>query len=178
MRRLLLCITLVAAALAVAPGSARAVPPSKRPSWPFAGLQFLVGEWTGEGSGTPGQSSAGAWKLEADLAGQILVRTSFAEYPPVAGQKVPARHEDRMVIYAEGTAVKAIYFENEGHVIRYLVTATGKSATFESEAGEPGPRFKLVYEQKAAGSVSIVFSLAPPGSVAYRPYVTGTSRRK
>ena len=176
MRELLLCIMLVASAMA--PRDALAGAPPAAAVSPLAALQFLVGEWIGVGSGKPGETSAGGFTLAPDLDGKVLLRTSFAEYPARPGHKGSSRHDDRMVIFPEAGALKAIYFDNEGHVIRYLVVSTGKSVIFESEAAAPGPRFRLVYEAKGADTVSIVFSIAPPGSLAYRPYVTATARRK
>jgi hypothetical protein len=82
-----------------------------------------------------------------------------------------------MIVYPAGPLLKAIYFDNEGHVINYTVTTTDKTATFESDAGPPSvPRFKLVYEQKDAATVGLVFSIAPPGS-PFRPYITASAKR-
>jgi hypothetical protein len=142
---------------------------------PFSGLQFLVGAWKGAGGGKPGDGS-GQFTFKPDLGGKVLLRRNFAEYPPRPGEKQGARHDDLMVVYPAGGALKAHYYDNEGHVIRYVVTtAANKTATFESEAG-PGPRFKLVYEQKDAGTVGIGFSIAPPGK-PYQPYLSATAKR-
>ena len=79
-------------------------------------LQFLIGNWTGEGSGTPG-NGAGAFSFEPDLQRHILVRKSFAEYPPANG-KPAYRHDDLLIVYREDGQLRAIYFDNEDHVIR------------------------------------------------------------
>jgi hypothetical protein len=61
-------------------------------------LQFLIGDWSGEGGGQPGQASAGSFSFTPELQGTILVRRSFAEYPPANGR--PAfRHDDLIVVY-------------------------------------------------------------------------------
>ncbi len=150
---------------------------SAAPADPFAGLAFLVGEWTaGSGSGRPGEAVGGGFSLRPDLGGAVLVRRSRAEYAPRPGQARGEVHEDLMVIHREGAALKATYWDGEGHVIRYAVATEPGRATFESEPG-PGPRFRLVYEEKGEGEVSIAFLIAPPGK-EFQPYVTGTARRK
>jgi hypothetical protein len=171
---------LLAAALLL-PSVARA----EAPADPFAGLQFLVGAWKGVGSGKPGDG-AGEFAFKPELGGKVLLRRNFAEYPPKPGEKQGTRHDDLMIVYPSGPtggALKADYYDNEGHVIRYAVTTAAQganqgernTATFESEAG-PGPRFKLVYEQKDAGTVGIGFSIAPPGK-PYQPYISATAKR-
>ena len=47
----------------------------------WAPLAFLVGEWTGEGGGGPGQGSGG-FSFLPDQNGTILVRKNRADYPP------------------------------------------------------------------------------------------------
>ncbi|MGO9231334.1 MAG: hypothetical protein ACLQKA_19260 [Bryobacteraceae bacterium] len=84
-------------------------------------VQFLVGRWTGEGGGEPGAGS-GAFTLAPDLQGKILVRKSFAAYPAAADR--PAfRHDDLIVVYRDGPSaeLRAMYWDNEGHVIAYTV---------------------------------------------------------
>ena len=60
-------------------------------------------------------------------------------------------HHDILYIFEEapGQSLKAIYFDNEGHVIHYDVsTPTPTSVVFLSEASHPGPQFRLTYELK------------------------------
>ncbi len=143
---------------------------------PFAGLAFLVGEWTATGGGgKPGEGVQGGFTIRPDLGGAVLVRRNRAEYAPRPGQARGEVHEDLMVIHPEGGALKATYFDNEGHVIRYAVTAEGGRAVFESEPG-PGPRFRLVYQRTGGNEVSITFLIAPPGK-EFQAYVSGTARR-
>jgi hypothetical protein len=103
------------------------------PKWePF---QFLVGDWVGEGSGQPG-AGQGEFSFAAELGGQILVRRSFNQ--PASGP----RHEDLMVVYLEPEP-RAIYFDSEGHVIHYQLSAPAKGrAVFESS---DAPGYRLTY---------------------------------
>jgi hypothetical protein len=143
---------------------------------PFAGLRFLVGEWVGNQTGAAGEPSGG-FSLAPDLGGHVLVRHNEAIYPPKPGEKEGAHHTDLMIVYPEDGLLKATYFDNEGHVIHYVVTATGKSVTFEIEESPKAPRFKLVNELKDDGQLGILFSIARPGQ-PYKPYITATAHRK
>ena len=146
------------------------------PTDAWAGLRFLLGDWTGVGSGKPGEPTGG-FSFAPDLDGNILVRKNFAEVPSKPGQKQPARHEDLMIVYPLGTSLAAMYFDNEGHVIRYAVTTAPGKATFESEETSRAPRFKLVYEDQKEKGVGFTFSIAPPGK-PYQTYLRGELRRK
>jgi hypothetical protein len=142
--------------------AAVAQPPAAKPDW--APFSFLIGEWVGAGSG-----SAGEFSLQPDLQGNVLVRKNVATAPT-------GRHEDLMVIYPEAPGLRAIYFDNEGHVIHYRVTAAESQAVFTSEEG-PGPRFRLTYRKNPDGTVRTIFEIAPPGG-ELKTYLEGTVRRK
>jgi hypothetical protein len=61
-------------------------------------------------------------------------------------------HSDLLYIYPDGPeqSLKAIYFDNEGHIIEYSVsTPTPTTAVFLSDSSQPGPQFRLLYERKA-----------------------------
>src|SRR6266404_247911 len=96
-------------------------------------LQFLVGQWTGEGGGEPGQGS-GSFSFTPDLQGKILVRKNFAEYPPSNG-KPAYRHDDLMVIYRDGPSrqLRAIYFDSAEHTIEYSINPLDGGVMFVSE---------------------------------------------
>jgi hypothetical protein len=148
---------------------------------PWGGLQFLVGSWTGAGSGQPGQSGSGASDFAFDLDGKVLVRTNRTEYPPKPGEKAGVVHKDLLIIYPQPGASKlsAIYFDNEGHVINYSVALPAKqpAVVFESEASEKAPRYRLAYELAKDGTLSVEFFVAPPGG-EFKSYVKGTLKRK
>ncbi len=127
-------------------------------------VQFLIGRWTGEGGGSPGNGS-GEFTLEVDLQGKILLRKNFADYPAAAGR--PAfRHDDLMVVYREeGSAdLKATYWDSEGHVIAYKVQPAAEGGvTFLSDAPPAGMRYRLTYLPAGKDKVKIRFEIAPPG---------------
>lgn len=144
----------------------------------LASLGFLLGGWDGGGSGTPGQGSGGT-SFATGLQDRVIVRTNFAVM--AATDKTPAaRHDDLMIIYVdERGGVRADYYDNEGHVIRYAVTAPGPGrAVFVSEVAAAAPRYRLTYDTAPDGVVKGSFSVAPPGKPdAFTPYLTWDMRR-
>ena len=140
-----------------------------------------MGRWVGEGSGQPGQGS-GSFSFRFDLQGKILVRNNRADYP--ARQDRPAfSHEDLMVIYHEGEGMpaRAIYFDNEGHVINYAASASedGTAWLFVSDPAPSRPRFRLTYTKENHGTLAIKFEIAPPGQPdSFSPYIEAKARRQ
>jgi len=160
--------------------AASAQTPPAKPDNPWAKLNFLVGEWQGIGSGAPGEATGGT-TFSFELGGKVLLRKSWAKYPPKPGEKEGLSHEDLMIIYpaSGGAPFRAVYFDNEGHVINYAVSFPDQanSAVFETEPGPPGPRFRLTYGLGSAGTLENVFWIAAPGG-DFKAYVQGTLKRK
>jgi hypothetical protein len=140
----------------------------------------LVGEWAGEGTGNPG-NGAGTSSFQFDLQKQVLVRRSHSEYP-AAGSRPATVHDDMMVIYpGSGEESRAIYFDNEGHVIEYTATWTSgaETLTFLSKPTAGAPQFRLIYKKVDAQTLTVAFEMAPPGQAgAFKPYVSGRLKRK
>jgi hypothetical protein len=137
----------------------------------WAPLSFLIGDWEGAGSGKPGES-VGRFNLKPDLQGHVLVRRSTADTQN-------GHHEDLMVIYPSEHGFRAVYLDNEDHVINYAVTATDspKSAVFLSDEVPGAPRFRLTYRANADGSVGVVFDIASPVSKEFKTYTQGVVRK-
>ena len=76
-----------------------------------------------------------------------------------------------------GSALKADYFDSEGHVIHYDVTTpTPMSVVFLSTPG-PGPQFKLSYE--LSGKVMTGrFQMHMPGQGDWHTYLEWSGSRK
>ena len=161
---------IVAAAIAVAlsaSGAAQAAAPDWTP------LSWLVGRWVGEGGGA--MLGKGGFSFLPDNDGHLLIRRNVADYPPQNG-KPALHHEDLMVIYREGGALKATFWDNDDQVIRYAVTATPQAVVFLSEPA-PGPRFRLTYTPTSQG-LSGQFEIAPPGAPdQFKTYLAWTARR-
>lgn len=139
-------------------------------------LEFLIGQWTGQGSGSPG-NGAGAFSFTPDLQRRILVRKSFAEYPP-AGGKPGFRHDDLLIVYREGAApIRAIYFDNEGHVIRYTVATAANQAVFTSDGSRNETRYRMTYRAAGPNQLSFRFEIGEPGK-DLAAYIDAVLRRE
>jgi hypothetical protein len=104
-------------------------------------LEFLLGKWVGIAGekDTPLGAGQGAFSFEAQLNQKIIVRHNHAAY------NSGAQHDDLMVIYFDGpnASPRAMYFDTEGHVIRYNLTFPSANAVvFESDGTQPA-RLKL-----------------------------------
>lgn len=134
-------------------------------------LSFLEGTWqakTGEGSSA---KVTGTYTFAKELKGHILARHGV-----VAGCTGPeafdCEHSDLLYVFEErpGQPLKAIYFDNEGHVIHYaLSTPDATTAVFLSEPG-PGPRFRLVYHLEHAVMLG-KFQMQMPGQDDWKSYL-------
>jgi hypothetical protein len=160
MRSLLVCAILAAALL-----------PAQTKN-PWESLDFLRGTWT---SST--DDSRGASTFKFDLDQHILVRTNFADY--TKGPQAGTHHTDLMIIYFDPPRKppRAVYFDSEGHTIRYNLTFPARnSVTFESDPSQPGPRYRLSYAVTGK-TLEGKFEVAPPGTSAYKTYLSWTSTK-
>jgi hypothetical protein len=85
-----------------------------------------------------------------------------------------------MVVYKnqEGNPAKAIYFDNESHVIRYNITYADRKIVLTSEPNPATPRFRLVYELLEDSLVNIRFEMAMPNAPEeFKLYLEGRSRK-
>jgi hypothetical protein len=138
-------------------------------------LDFLLGEWNGVAGEKdtqlgPGQ---GAFSFQAELQQKIIVRHNNANYDS------GVRHDDLLIVYldAPDQTPRAIYFDSEGHVIRYNLTfPSAARVVFESDGTQPGPRYRLSYWLEA-GSLKGRFEVAAP-SKDYQTYMSWSSIRK
>src|SRR5436190_4028152 len=126
MVKLLNAIVLLLLLTSIAPAQAQAPQTKDAANWDS--LRFLLGEWIGEGTGAPGEGTGG-FSFELDLQDKVIVRKNHADYP-AAKEKPAYSHTDLMVIYREvDDSTKAMYFDNEGHVIHYSVKLSKDQTT-------------------------------------------------
>lgn len=170
MRKLLTIAALFALTL---PAVAKPQPPDL-----WQPLQFLVGEWTAEGSGEPGRGS-GSFSFRFDLDRKILIRQNRSDYP--ATKDHPAfSHGDLMVIYPDSKpgSFRAIYFDNEGHVIEYGVKVRSEGTVEFVSSAAPGlPRYRLTYTKSNGNDLGVKFEIAPPDKPdSFKTYLDGFAR--
>jgi hypothetical protein len=140
---------------------------------PWQSLQFLIGTWeaTTQG-GSARAASAGSYTFQMELRNQVLARHSSG-----AACKGPAdfncAHSDLLYVYQDSPSqpYKAIYFDNEGHVIHYDVsTPTSSTAIFLSDPSRPGPQFRLSYALNGS-TMSGKFQMRMPGQAEFNTYL-------
>lgn len=127
----------------------------------LAPLAFLLGQWEAlpDGSG-----SRGSCTFALSLQDRVIVRTNHAEAPAVGGRPASV-HDDLMVIYEEGNALKADYYDSEAHLIRYAVSVpSANRAVFVAEATAASPGYRLTYWLEKPGIVRGRFEMAAPGA--------------
>jgi hypothetical protein len=138
--------------------------------------QFLIGRWTAAGGGQAGQGS-GSFSFTPDLQGRILVRKNVAEYP-AANEKPAYRHDDLMIIYREESdrPARAIFFDNEGHVIRYTMQPSDGGVKFVSDGSADVMRYRLTYTNTGKSTLKLKFEIAPPGK-DFTTYIEAAAQR-
>ena len=150
---------------------------TSKPDW--SAFQFLLGEWTGEGSGNPGQGN-GTFTFSMELQGHIIIRHNQSDYPETK-TNTAFSHRDLMVIYQDpGKLVRAIYFDNEDHTIQYntIISEDRKSIMFISDSLTKGPCLKLTYTLLSDDSLLITFETALQGKPeSFSKYLEGRAHR-
>ena len=86
------------------------------------------------------------------------------------------------VVYRDApeAALHAIYFDSEGHTIRYEVKAQsdGREVVFVSAREPSAPRYRLTYSRVDQNRIKIKFEIAPPGHPEeFATYIEAGARR-
>ncbi|MGD1005892.1 MAG: hypothetical protein ABR980_01505 [Ignavibacteriaceae bacterium] len=141
---------------------------------------FIIGEWIGEGAGTPGQGT-GSFSFDFDLQKRVLIRKSVANFP--ATKNKPAySHNDLTVIYKEpSNSTEAIYFDNEGYVIKYSVNFSDdqNSIIFVSIPEPNEPIYRMTYIKVSNQKLNLKFEIAQPGAPSsFSTYLEANAHRK
>ncbi|MGB9234248.1 MAG: hypothetical protein WCC04_07520 [Terriglobales bacterium] len=148
---------------------------------PWRALAFLQGTWEAKtAGGAAGAKGTGSYTFRTELKNHVLARHRTTS----AGCKGPADfdcdHSDLLYIYqdATGQPLKAIYFDNEGHVIHYDVsTPDATTAIFISESARPGPQFRLMYELKS-GVMWGKFQIRMPDQAGWQSYLEWSGSKR
>jgi hypothetical protein len=139
---------------------------------PFKALAFLEQNWEANTNGSGGIKSAGTYTFRPELNGHVLARRSISDAACKGPATFDCEHNDILYVYQEqpGQPLKAIYFDNEGHVIHYNVsTPTATKVEFLSEASQ-GPQFRLTYEL-VGPLMTGKFQSRMPGQTEWKSYL-------
>jgi hypothetical protein len=126
---------------------AQSIPPETN-QW--SALSFLEGTWDAKATGNGGAAAIGSYTFRLELRDHILARHSNLNECK-GPSTYDCEHSDLLYIFRDAPTqpLKAIYFDNEGHVIHNNVsTPSPTSAVFLSDSPQSGPQFRLVYELK------------------------------
>lgn len=171
---------------AQSPAQTPAQPPAKAPAQPestptaqpqvnadpWAGLRFLIGSWEAKTTGGVAQAQASAgYAFRLELRDHVLARHTRSGACS-APDDFDCQHSDLLYIYpGNGSALQAIYFDNEGHVIRFdLSMPKPNSVIFLSDAAQPGPQYRLSYDL-LEGVMSGKFEIKMPGQADFTSYL-------
>jgi hypothetical protein len=149
-------------------------------SSPWDGLDFLKGSWIAKAKGPNDVVTAGTYTFQSELDNHVMARYSTRDGNCKAPANFDCEHGDSLFIYedAPGQALKAIYFDNEGHVIHYDVSTPAPGvAVFLSEPSGKGPVFRLRYELHGS-EMSGRFEMQLPGRSDWKSYLEWTGPRK
>jgi hypothetical protein len=146
---------------------------------PLNALSFLEGGWEAKTqAGSAAANAAGTYTFKRDLGNHILARISDS-----SACKGPTtfncEHRDLLYVYSDapGQPLRAIYFDNEGHVIHYEVTTPAPATVvFLSEPSASAPQFRLVYDLKD-GTLTGKFQMRGPGQTEWKSYLEWSGPR-
>jgi hypothetical protein len=83
-----------------------------------------------------------------------------------------------MIISDDGATheLRAIYFDNQEHIIHYVIKSSENSAEFLSEGGQGAPRLRLTYASAGADRLNLKFEIAPPEK-NFTSHIEASARR-
>jgi hypothetical protein len=143
-------------------------------------LQFLVGAWEAKTrGGSAGAASTGAYTFQFELKNCILARRTNS-IDCRSPSDFNCEHSDLLYIYPDTSrgAFKAVFFDNEGHVIYYDVSApNANTAVFVSTPSQTGPQYRLSYVLKG-NELFGKFEVRAPGRGEFTAYLEWSGARK
>ena len=141
-------------------------------------LDYLIGEWTGSGGGSGSGQGEGGSVFRYDLDSNVIIRENYAHYP-AQNNKPEYTHKDLMIIYWQTVLPKAIYIDNEKHVINYNIELKENELVFTSEEVKGTPQFRMTYIKIDQNRMNLKFDIAPPNKPGkFMPYITADMKRK
>jgi hypothetical protein len=147
---------------------------------PFKALAFLQGTWEAATQDKAGVHVTGTYTFKPELGGHILGRHITSLTACKGPDTFDCEHSDLLYVFEErpGQPLKAIYFDNEGHVIHYSVsTPDATMVVFLSDASGGGPQFRLTYELKNS-IMNGKFQMHMPAQAEWKSYLEWSGTRK
>lgn len=142
------------------------------------GFHFLIGEWIGAGGGTGSGQGEGSCIFRFDLDSNVIIRENYAHYS-AQNNKPEYTHKDLMIIYWQAASPRAIYIDNEKHIINYNIELKEKELVFTSEIVNGTPQFKMTYVKLDQNNMNLKFDIAPPNTPGkFMPYISAEMKRK
>jgi hypothetical protein len=156
--------------------------PTPTPPSPWAAIQFMVGEWTGESEGQPGKGSVKR-TYRFTLKDKFLHEQNVSTYPPQPKNEKGEVHE-HWSFFSHDRARRTLVlrqFHQEGFVNQFTLLAGSPAGTlvFESEALENVPggwKARETYEVLSADEFVETFELAE-GTNPYDVYSQARFKR-
>src|SRR5262249_6004997 len=125
------------------------------PADPLRPLAFLEGTWAAAGKGPQGAAASGSYAFERQLNGHVLMRRIVSKEGCSGPASFDCLHSDFLAVYQDGPGrpLRALYLDNEGHTIHYVVNVVSPNSVellSEPAAGGSGsmPQFRLLYERE------------------------------
>lgn len=166
--RTFICISLMM--ISVCSARAQQIEPSTWLPW-----KYLIGDWIMDTQPNEGSTT---FSFALTSSGQTLVRTNRTE-SPAARNKPAYTHLDTLWVNvnANGLADKAVYHDNEGHRLNYLITYPENSIILTAEAEKNAPKFRLRYTRKDDKHVHLRFEYCAPGQIDFTTYLETSAHK-
>ena len=115
----------------------------------------------------------GTYTFRLELDNHVLARHAVSDSTARKSATFDYKHGDLFYVYQDmpGQPLKAIYFDNEGHVLHYAVTTPAPASVLFLSNSPPGvPQFRLIYERKG-DTMAGKFQILPPGQKDWMSYL-------
>ncbi len=145
---------------------------------PWLPIRFLLGSWEAKTTGGVAQAQASAgYSFRLELREHVMARHTRSGVC-AAPDDFDCQHSDLLYIYSEGNGLKAIFFDNEGHIIHYDISVPKPgTAVFLSDAAQPGPQFRLSYTL-LNGAMNGMFEIKMPGQADFSSYLEWSGHQR